>query len=136
MRMSFVITEEHAKTRVSSVLNKDTKQYGKKYLLDGNDESCWSSDQGSPQWIKLDFKEKYRITNIEIQFQGGFAGKDCHFKFDNEDVEPFYPEDINTLQKFSLEKSKGTKSLTVIFNASTDFFGRIVIYQLNLVCES
>jgi len=30
---------------VSSVLNRDTKQFGKKYLLDGEDDTCWNSDQ-------------------------------------------------------------------------------------------
>lgn len=31
--------------RVSSVLNRDVKQYGKKYLFDCNEETCWNSDQ-------------------------------------------------------------------------------------------
>ena len=31
--------------RVSSTLNRDTKQFGKKYLFDGNNETCWNSDQ-------------------------------------------------------------------------------------------
>ncbi|CAG04859.1 unnamed protein product [Tetraodon nigroviridis] len=30
---------------VSSVLNRDVKQYGKKYLFDCNEETCWNSDQ-------------------------------------------------------------------------------------------
>ena len=31
--------------RVSSTLNRDTKQFGKKYLFDGKSETCWNSDQ-------------------------------------------------------------------------------------------
>ena len=31
--------------RVSSVLNRDVKEYGKKFMFDGNDETCWNSDQ-------------------------------------------------------------------------------------------
>ena len=31
--------------RVSSVLNRDVKQFGKKFLLDGQDDTCWNSDQ-------------------------------------------------------------------------------------------
>ena len=31
--------------RVSSTLNRDTKQFGKKYLFDGRNETCWNSDQ-------------------------------------------------------------------------------------------
>lgn len=30
--------------RVSSVLNKDNKNYGKKNLIDGSEESCWNSE--------------------------------------------------------------------------------------------
>lgn len=31
--------------RVSSVLNRDVKQFGKKFMFDGEEESCWNSDQ-------------------------------------------------------------------------------------------
>lgn len=37
-------------TRVSSTLNRDTKQFGKKFLIDGSDETCWNSDQGGTSW--------------------------------------------------------------------------------------
>ena len=32
---------------VSSVLNRDVKQYGKKFLFDKKDDTCWNSDQVS-----------------------------------------------------------------------------------------
>lgn len=31
--------------RVSSVLNRDVKQFGKKFMFDCSEESCWNSDQ-------------------------------------------------------------------------------------------
>ena len=31
--------------RVSSVLNRDVKQFGKQCMFDGDDETCWNSDQ-------------------------------------------------------------------------------------------
>lgn len=31
--------------RVSSVLNRDTKSYGRQFLCDGKEETCWNSDQ-------------------------------------------------------------------------------------------
>ena len=31
--------------RVSSVLNRDSRQFGKKYMFDGLEETCWNSDQ-------------------------------------------------------------------------------------------
>uniref|UniRef100_A0A2K5S0U0 Nuclear receptor 2C2 associated protein n=2 Tax=Cebidae TaxID=9498 RepID=A0A2K5S0U0_CEBIM len=32
-------------SRVSSVLNRNTRQFGKKHLFDQNEETCWNSDQ-------------------------------------------------------------------------------------------
>uniref|UniRef100_A0A8C6PJV0 Nuclear receptor 2C2-associated protein n=1 Tax=Nothobranchius furzeri TaxID=105023 RepID=A0A8C6PJV0_NOTFU len=32
-------------SRVSSVLNRDVKQFGKKFMFDNNEETCWNSDQ-------------------------------------------------------------------------------------------
>ena len=31
--------------RVSSVLNRDVKQFGKKFMFDGEEDTCWNSDQ-------------------------------------------------------------------------------------------
>ena len=31
--------------RVSSVLNRDVKQFGKKFMFDRQEETCWNSDQ-------------------------------------------------------------------------------------------
>ena len=31
--------------RVSSVLNRDVTQYGKKFLFDKREDTCWNSDQ-------------------------------------------------------------------------------------------
>ncbi|CAO2612622.1 Nuclear receptor 2C2-associated protein [Lemmus lemmus] len=32
-------------SRVSSVLNRNSRQFGKKYLFDEDEETCWNSDQ-------------------------------------------------------------------------------------------
>ncbi len=32
---------------MSSVLNRDVKQFGKKFLFDGVEETCWNTDQVS-----------------------------------------------------------------------------------------
>lgn len=32
-------------TRVSSVLNRNTRQFGKKHMFDQDEETCWNSDQ-------------------------------------------------------------------------------------------
>ena len=37
---------------VSSVQNKNTSSYGKQFLLDGLNETCWNSDAGDRQWVR------------------------------------------------------------------------------------
>lgn len=130
-----------SKSRVSSVLNKDSKQFGKLHLFDGDDETCWNSDQGSPQWILLEFDEEVGVNALHIQFQGGFAGKDCWIEApstegDLQNVDSFYPENQNQTQVFKLTKRLMLKKLKIVFNSSSDFFGRITIYKLDLIDES
>lgn len=31
--------------RVSSTINKDVKNFGKQFMFDDNDETCWNSDE-------------------------------------------------------------------------------------------
>lgn len=43
------------------------------------------------------------ISKLQIQFQGGFAGKDCNIELktaENDEIVKceFYPEDINQMQ--------------------------------------
>ncbi|XP_045215905.1 nuclear receptor 2C2-associated protein-like [Mercenaria mercenaria] len=125
--------------RVSSVLNRDVKQYGKKFLVDGNEDTCWNSDQGSPQWITIDFERDVVPVDVSIQFQGGFAGGDCWLEgkmdvnSDWEKIDDIYPEDNNSLQTFKVNTSgKAIVSMKIVFGKSTDFFGRITIYQLKV----
>nr|XP_033812793.1 nuclear receptor 2C2-associated protein [Geotrypetes seraphini] len=124
-------------SRVSSVLNKDVKQFGKKYLFDGNEDTCWNSDQGTPQWILLEFPESVEVSQLHIQFQGGFTSRTCRLEgcTKNEALEKitdFYPEDNSALQRFSIP-AKPLEKLRVIFKDSTDFFGRIIIYHLDVL---
>ncbi|KAJ8277327.1 hypothetical protein GJAV_G00074000 [Gymnothorax javanicus] len=90
-------------SRVSSVLNRDVKQFGKKFMFDSNEETCWNSDQGGNQWVVLEFPQPVKVSEVKIQFQGGFSGRICRMegcmkegKF--EKFSEFYPEDINAVQ--------------------------------------
>jgi len=120
--------------RVSSTLNRDTKQFGKKYLFDGRNETCWNSDQGSPQWVSLEFDQPVAVSALALQFQGGFVGKECEVEVEgNTKVLDFYPEDTNKMQTFYLaEKLNSLKKIRIVFNSSTDFYGRITLYRLDL----
>nr|CAD7448538.1 unnamed protein product [Timema bartmani] len=125
-------------SRVSSVLNKDVKQFGKKHLFDNQEETCWNSDQGSPQWIELELSSSVLVDSFTMQFQGGFTGKDCEVVLKTQTdplgkSEPFYPEDVNSVQSFNLKEPVLTNNVRLVFNSSTDFFGRIVIYKLELL---
>ncbi|XP_075063724.1 nuclear receptor 2C2-associated protein isoform X1 [Mixophyes fleayi] len=124
-------------SRVSSVLNRDVKQFGKQFLFDHKDETCWNSDQGSSQWIALEFPQKLWISEIHIQFQGGFSSRNCILEGCLKDEElvkiaEFYPEDINAIQSFVLTEQYVEK-LRLSFPGSTDFFGRIVVYHLDVL---
>ncbi|XP_005734049.1 nuclear receptor 2C2-associated protein isoform X2 [Pundamilia nyererei] len=90
-------------SRVSSVLNRDVKQYGKKYMFDCNEETCWNSDQGECQWVSLEFPNSVRVSELKVQFQGGFSAKTCRLEGCLKDkdftvLSHFYPEDNNSLQ--------------------------------------
>ncbi|XP_052228234.1 nuclear receptor 2C2-associated protein-like isoform X2 [Dreissena polymorpha] len=124
---------------VSSVLNKDVKQFGKKHLVDELEETCWNSDQGSPQWISVELESPTEVCEIDMQFQGGFVGRDCSLEgrlepgTDWVKLQDFYPQDKNGVQTFQLEAVRQKlHALKIVFNTSTDFFGRITIYKLCL----
>lgn len=130
--------------RVSSVLNRQVREYGKMFMFDGREDTCWNSDQGSPQWVKIEFSdgEPVEVAQLELMFQGGFAGKTCWLERlasgDSEKYEKvtdLYPEDTNKLQKFPLPSTAISKAFKVVFADSTDFFGRITVYQMKLIAK-
>ncbi len=77
-----------------------------------------------------------RYTDFEISL-GGFVGKTCWIETQEQQGAPFknhqdiYPEDSNKLQSFDISPIKCT-SLKIVFQDSTDFYGRITVYQLNI----
>eukprot|EP00056_Hartaetosiga_gracilis_P007330 m.106857 g.106857 ORF g.106857 m.106857 type:complete len:167 (+) comp12683_c1_seq3:1610-2110(+) len=129
---------EDVKIRVSSVLNGDATQFGKQFLCDGKEDTCWNSEQGSPQFIEMKFDDPQVVKQLKIMFQGGFAGKNCIVEGkrskDDEYVElgRFFPEDINYEQTFNDINENNTlcSYLKITFADSTDFYGRITIYTL------
>uniref|UniRef100_A0A6M2E3G9 Nuclear receptor 2C2-associated protein n=1 Tax=Amblyomma tuberculatum TaxID=48802 RepID=A0A6M2E3G9_9ACAR len=132
------LIDEHTKIRVSSVLNRDTTNFGKKHLIDGNGDTCWNSDQGTPQWVCLDFNNPVVPSEVQLQFQGGFAGKEVKVEAvdaisDTTTRTDIFPEDNNALQTFPLQLDTPIKRLRIVFRTGTDMFGRIVLYHLALI---
>ncbi|XP_071434259.1 nuclear receptor 2C2-associated protein isoform X3 [Pithys albifrons albifrons] len=126
-------------TRVSSVLNRDGKQFGKKHMFDMSEETCWNSDQGTYQWVTLDFPRPVKVSQLHIQFQGGFSSRLCTLEGcrageELVKISELYPQDNNAMQTFQVEETVLEK-LKITFENSTDFFGRIVVYHLGVLGE-
>ncbi|XP_076322985.1 nuclear receptor 2C2-associated protein [Tachypleus tridentatus] len=140
--MAASLLQNVERIRVSSVLNRDVKQFGKQYMIDRNDDTCWNSDQGSPQWICLNFSKPVKVEKLQLQFQGGFVGKDCWIEASvNKDdkfqkIQDVFLEDTNMLQTFNLKQAVETSNMKIVFNTSTDFFGRVIVYKLEILGES
>ncbi|NXY78923.1 NR2CA protein, partial [Glareola pratincola] len=133
--------------RVSSVLNRDVKQFGKKHMFDASEETCWNSDQGTCQWVTLDFPRTVKVSQLHIQFQGGFSSRLCTLQGcrageELVKISDLYPEDTHAMQisfappraGFQVEETVLDK-LKITFENSTDFFGRIVVYHLGVLGE-
>ncbi|KAH9948205.1 galactose-binding domain-like protein [Amylocystis lapponica] len=140
--MKSLITPD-TRIKVSSTLDKSTS---KKYLTDGNPETCWTSQQGTPQTIQLSFPSPVIPIQIKLTFQGGFVGTRCTIevastqgadKANWEVLEQIFPEDVNRQQSFELERKieGGVASLKLVIEESSDFFGRITVYDLQLEGE-
>ncbi|KAG6901725.1 hypothetical protein C0995_008693 [Termitomyces sp. Mi166 len=127
---------------VSSTLDKSV---GKKYLVDDNPETCWTSQQGLPQHIQLTFAERVIPKRILLTFQGGFVGTHCALHVESGPESEgkkiwqiwtsIYPEDVNRRQSFDLpsyDHDSGIRSLKLVFEQSSDFFGRITVYDLKI----
>ncbi|XP_078495586.1 nuclear receptor 2C2-associated protein-like isoform X1 [Ciona intestinalis] len=138
------LIESASNVRVSSVLNRDVKQYGKKYLFDNNEDTCWNSDQGDLQWIKIKLERSCQVElnlKLSVQFQGGFSSKHCHLELiyggNIAATANCYPEDVNSMQTFNLKLSANSDlklydEVKINFKETTDFFGRVTIYCLDL----
>jgi hypothetical protein len=124
--------------RVSSVLNRNVTEFGKKHLFDGKEDTCWNSEQGSPQWIAVTFEPVKTVCQIELVFQGGFVGKNCRLEAALSEGEEltkcldFYPDDVSRAQTFNLDRPVTAKFFKIVFSDSTDFFGRVTVYKLRL----
>ncbi|XP_075943675.1 nuclear receptor 2C2-associated protein [Anarhichas minor] len=138
MASSLICSE--TQSRVSSVLNRDVKQFGKKYMFDCNEETCWNSDQGECQWVYLEFPQSVKVSELKVQFQGGFSAKTCRLDGCPKDgafteISNFYPEDDNSLQSFPIQEASAVDKVKITFENSADFFGRIIVYSLDVLGE-
>eukprot|EP00667_Euglena_gracilis_P025501 EG_transcript_29961 len=129
-----------AQCAVSSVLNRDTRQFGKAHLFTPDAEGCWQSQPGSPQSITLTFRGPVRLQELRLTSQGGFCGRHVQLLTAASMEEPLallqelHPADTNAEQRFSCEAA-GVVRLQLLFPDSTDLYGRIVVYRLQVLGE-
>lgn len=64
-----VLLSKNCELKTSTVLNKNSKEYGKQYLIDGSNETCWCSDAGVPQWVAIKWDKPVNVVKIEAKFQ-------------------------------------------------------------------
>mmetsp|Transcript_33493 Transcript_33493/g.77243 ORF Transcript_33493/g.77243 Transcript_33493/m.77243 type:complete len:160 (-) Transcript_33493:476-955(-) len=136
--------------RASSTLNRDSALYGPQHVLT-SDDSAWnsaalttsSSSSAGPSkkhTLLLNFGRLVHIRSLGFMFQGGFVGTDCNAAASNDDeslVETELEfEDCNEMQVFDFCREDGTavpaKKLKITFKGSTDFYGRVTIYRLEV----
>lgn len=120
--------------KVSSVLNKDVTSYGKQHIFDGSKETCWNSDSGDNQFIKLKFDQTHKFKQICFTFQGGFSASqiDVLAKISDASVRSttiLYPTDTNDSQTFQVDLEGDFLEFKF---KSTDFFGRIILYSCEI----
>lgn len=61
-----ILTSQKHQSAVSSVLMKNHKEFGKKHIFDGKEDTCWNSDQGLPQYVSIKFEEPQKIKEIRF----------------------------------------------------------------------
>ena len=87
--------------------------------------------------FQIDFDQTQTVNELQLMFQGGFVGKNCCIQIAKPDGtgfqkhQDFYPEDSNKLQSFAINPVSCT-GIKIIFGESTDFYGRITVYQLKI----
>lgn len=109
--------------------------------LHGNYLQLVSCIQGLPQFIQLVFPKHVSPTRLIMTFQGGFVGTQCIVEVAASSDQPvwttlthIHPEDVNRRQFFELPEAvpNGIQCLKFLFNRSSDFFGRITLYELQV----
>ena len=125
------------KWKASSVLNGD-RTFRVQNVYDETNISCWNSAPGiSPQWITVSFPEPIRLNKIQFMFQGGFVSEEITIHIQtlmkptewHEIVHDIDINDDNSLQTFRVCPIDNMIGLKIHFLQSSDFYGRITMYQ-------
>lgn len=130
--------------RASSVLRGNARACGPALMFDGRGDTCWNSDQSSAgQWVELAFRAPVAVAAVALTFQGGFVGQGGRVLVRLagggapaggwQPLAELEPDDTNARQEFPLPPTPGVAALRVEFDRSTDFYGRVTVYQLEVL---
>jgi hypothetical protein len=110
-----------------------------------NPSTSWNSDGSSSgkheSFFVVDFGRVVTPMELRLQFQAGFSAEEVVAHIQNnetgawESMIDLEMEDTHGVQKFELLEGKSpmqTKALKFVFDECTDFYGRIIIYQLQV----
>ena len=127
------------KCKVSST-QEGSGNFSKQNMFDDNEDTCWYSKPGPSQWIILAFDKPIVLTQVRIMFQGGFVGIITLIESEQPQLgwtpicEAFHLEDGNALQTLRLPSECPAHQIYRInFVSSSDFYGRITIYKLEVL---
>ena len=98
---------------------------------------------GSPQWVLIQLEDSVVLDKVHIMFQGGFVGTTTviqYYSSSNEYVDinsVYHLEDNNSLQILNIFPPSSSEPVAssvyrVLFTTSSDFYGRITIYNMEL----
>ena len=144
--------------RASSTWKHDTRKFGPQNALDTSSDAAWksapsSSDNDSLAYYEIYFNRPVIVHEMRIQFQGGFVGMDCIVykqkkkeqqnnkdwdEFEEMYIDPIDTTDVQTFPVDDIMESDDDdtdcccSALRIEFGRSTDFYGRIVIYSLEV----
>jgi hypothetical protein len=148
--------------RASSTWKHDTRRFGPQNALDSQSDDAWKSapsEESDPlAYYEVYFHRSVLVREMRVQFQGGFVGMDCmvykkiqqqppkidekHDETNNNDEEEWEeldelfldPKDSTDIQTFCSDELTvdPCTALRIEFGKSTDFYGRIVIYSLEV----
>lgn len=111
------------------------------------------SFKGDLQYVNIIFDEPVQNVSLHdgyvaLKFQGGFAGSVCKLVLEDDNGEKihetiFYPDDINDQQKFPINATAtadsqkfSVKKIRIFFEKFTDFFGRLIVYNLEVILKT
>ncbi|KAE8891957.1 hypothetical protein PF005_g9593 [Phytophthora fragariae] len=140
MAAMLVLSDDPRTTcRASSTLDRNKQLYGAANMLSTDLSSCWNSAQGIPQQVQVLLHRAVDVSALCVMFQGGFVGQDVQVHVRKagggggwEQVDVVVdPEDANDLQEFPCKLTQ-VEAVALTFQRSTDFYGRVVIYRLEV----